>query len=84
MDIVERKIKLIWDFRGENAAMAAIRYENHLQEYVYHEELKYTDSGVQHFSKKHSIVSLLVSEFEMQQAKEDLRPHRGEFYTEPT
>ena len=80
--IIEKRIKLIWDFRGPVAQKTAEPYLKHLQEYVYHEELKYDISGVQGFSEHHATVFLVVSEFELQQAKEDLRPHRGEWYVE--
>ncbi len=78
--ILDRKIKLIWDFRGPTAAKTAEHYEKHLQEYIFHEELKFDTTGFTHLSDVHSIAFLVVAEFEMVQARDDLRPHRGEVY----
>ncbi|MDT0608302.1 hypothetical protein [Croceitalea rosinachiae] len=78
--VLDRKIKLIWDFKGPNAAKTAEHYEKHLQEYIFHEELKFDTTGFNHLSDMHSITFLIVAEFEMIQARDDLRPHRGEIY----
>ncbi|GMN07209.1 hypothetical protein MTsPCn5_25980 [Croceitalea sp. MTPC5] len=78
--ILDRKIKLIWDFKGPAAAKTAEHYEKHLQEYIFNEELKFDTTGHKHLSDMHSIAFLVVAEFEMIQARDDLRPHRGEIY----
>ena len=48
--VLDRKIKLIWDFRGPQAARTAEHYQNHLAEFVTLEELKHDISGFEHFS----------------------------------
>ncbi|MDT0540261.1 MULTISPECIES: hypothetical protein [Croceitalea] len=78
--ILDRKIKFIWDFKGPAAAKTAEHYEKHLQEYVLNEELKFDTTGFGHLSDMHSIAFLVVAEFEMIQARDDLKPHRGELY----
>jgi len=78
--VLDRKIKLIWDFKGPAAAKTAEHYEKHLQEYVLNEELKFDTTGFSHLSDMHSIAFLVVAEFEMTQARDDLKPHRGELY----
>ncbi|MBT8188551.1 MAG: hypothetical protein HKP38_04615 [Croceitalea sp.] len=77
---MDRKIKLIWDFKGPMAAKTAEHYDKHLQEYIENEELKYDITGHKHLSDMHSISFLVVAEFEMIQARDDLKPHRGEIY----
>lgn len=78
--VLDRKIKLIWDFKGPAAAKTAEHYEKHLQEYIFHEELKFDKTGFTHISEMHSIAYLVVAEFEMIQARDDLKPHRGEIF----
>ena len=78
--LLDRKIKLIWDFKGLAAAKTAEHYEKHLQEYIFHEELKFDTTGFTHISDMHSIAYLVVAEFEMTQARDDLKPHRGEVF----
>ena len=80
--VLDRKIKLIWDFRGENSASLSKHFQKHLEEFVIIEELKYDISGVLRINPLHSIVYLVVAEFEMQEVKEILNPHRGEYYNE--
>jgi len=46
--LLDKKIKLIWDFRGPSAAKTAEHYEVHLKEYVLNEELKFDITGHTH------------------------------------
>lgn len=78
--LLDRKVKLLWDFRGPAAQKTAEHYVAHLKEYVFNEELKYDIVEYKQISDMHSIVFLVVAEFEMPQVKNDLKPHRGELY----
>ncbi|MEX0314321.1 MAG: hypothetical protein AB3N18_09100 [Allomuricauda sp.] len=78
--ILDRKIKMIWDFHGPGAAKTAEHYRKHLEEFIVIEELKFDITGVTHFSNNHSIAYMVVAEFEMKEAREILKPHRGEVY----
>ena len=80
--LLDRKIKLIWDFRGPAAKKTAEHYAVHLKEYVFNEELKYDIVNYKTISDTHSIVYLVVAEFEMPQVRDDLKPHRGEIYAD--
>ena len=80
--LLDRKIKVIWDFRGPAAENTAAHYAKHLREYTFNEELKYDIVGYQKISEAHSLTFLVVAEFELPQVKQDLRPHRGEIYQE--
>ncbi|WP_127138568.1 hypothetical protein [Flagellimonas oceanensis] len=82
--LLDRKIKIIWDFRGPTAAQIAEHYLKHLKEFVEVEELKYDLGGVEHFSPTHSIAYLVVAEFELKEVKDILKPHRGEVYNMET
>ncbi|MDF0708861.1 hypothetical protein [Flagellimonas okinawensis] len=78
--LLDRKIKIIWDFRGPGAARTAEHYLKHLKEFVDVEELKYDLGGVEHHSPVHSIAYLVVAEFELQEVRSLLKPHRGQVY----
>ena len=78
--LLDRKIKLIWDFRGPVAKKTAEHYVVHLKEYIINEELKYDIVDYNQINDMHSIVFLVVAEFEMPQVRDDLKPHRGEIY----
>ncbi len=78
--VLDRKIKLIWDFKGPAAQRTAEHYAVHLKEYIFNEELKYDIVEYKKISDMHSMVFLVVAEFEMPQVRDDLKPHRGELY----
>ncbi|WP_437399664.1 hypothetical protein [Flagellimonas lutimaris] len=78
--LLDRKIKIIWDFRGPTAAHTAEHYLKHLKEFVEVEELKYDLAGVDHFSSTHSIAYLVVAEFELNEVRSILKPHRGQVF----
>lgn len=78
--LLDRKIKLIWDFRGPAAQKTAEHYVVHLKEYIFNEELKYDIVDYKPINDMHSVVFLVVAEFEMPQVRDDLKPHRGELY----
>lgn len=78
--VLDKKIKLIWDFRGPAAEKTAEHHQKHLKEYVVTEELKFDITGVLHINEMHSIAFLVVAEFEMLSVRDRLKPHRGEIY----
>jgi len=80
--VLDRKIKLIWDFRGPGAARTAEHYEKHLAEFILIEELKFDITGFQHITDMHSIAYLVVAEFEMKEVRDVLKPQRGQVYLE--
>ncbi|SHH03072.1 hypothetical protein [Flagellimonas flava] len=78
--VLDRKIKIIWDFRGPGAARTAEHYQKHLEEFIVIEELKFDITGFNHLSDTHSITYMVVAEFELKEVKDILKPHRGEIY----
>ena len=77
---LDKKIKLIWDFRGPAASKTAEHHQIHLNEFIINETLKYNITGVLHINEMHSIAYLVVAEFEMLSVRDLLKPHRGEIY----
>jgi hypothetical protein len=77
-----RKIKLIWDFRGEVAAKTAEHHEIHLKEYISIEQLPINITGFELLNDMHAIAFMVVTDENMIQVRDALKPHRGELYVE--
>ena len=79
---MSRKIKLIWDFRGPASARTAEHHEIHLKEYIAIEKLSINNTGFQILDEMYAIAYMVVSEENMIQVRDTLKPHRGEVYNE--
>ncbi|VAW12458.1 FIG00654254: hypothetical protein [hydrothermal vent metagenome] len=79
---MNKKIKLIWDFRGSEAVKTSEHHEKHLKEYIAIEKLELNITGHQHISNMHSLAFMVVSEANMITVRNALKPHRGEVYEE--
>ncbi|MAU72269.1 MAG: hypothetical protein CML04_09245 [Pseudozobellia sp.] len=79
---MERKIKMIWDFRGPAAEKTAEHHVIHLKEFIAVEKTELDITGHQQLNEMHSIAYLVVTENEMKAIRDALRPHRGEIYEE--
>jgi hypothetical protein len=77
---MNRKIKLIWDFRGEAAAKTAEHHEIHLKEFLEAEKYTLQITGFEIRSEMHAIAFLVVEEQDMITFRDALKPHRGEVY----
>ena len=77
---MNRRIKLIWDFRGPAAGEIARHHEKHLREYIVAEDLPLNITGYMDFSNAHSIAFMVVEETDMLSVRDALIPHRGEVY----
>jgi hypothetical protein len=77
---VNRKIKLIWDFRGPAAEKTAEHHEKHLKEFIAFEKLDLEITGYQHINDMHSFAYMVVEESNMIAMRDALKPHRGEVY----
>ena len=77
---MDRKLKLIWDFRGPNASQTAIHHEIHLKEYASAEMLQEQTTGIEHINEMHSIAFLVIKESIMKPVRDALKPHRGQVY----
>lgn len=76
-----RKIKLIWDFRGEVAAKTAEHHEIHLKEFITAEKLELNITGFEILNEIYAIAFMVVEEKDMIAVRDALKPHRGEVYT---
>lgn len=79
---MDRKIKLIWDFRGPAAAKTAEHHEKHLKEYIAIEKLPLNITGFQILNDMHAIAFMVVTDAFMIGVRDALKPHRGEIYEE--
>jgi len=73
---MNRKIKLLWDFRGPVAAKTAEHHEKHLKEYIAIEELKLKITGFQHVNEMHSYAFMVTEESNMITLRDALKPGR--------
>lgn len=77
-----RKIKLIWDFRGQTAARTAEHHEIHLKEYIAIEKFPINITGFEVLNEMYAIAYMIVTDENMIQVRDALKPHRGELYAE--
>ena len=77
---MNRKIKLIWDFRGPAAEKTAEHHEKHLKEFIAFEKLDLNITGYQHINEMYSFAYMVVEESDMIAMRDALKPHRGEVY----
>ncbi len=75
-----RKIKLIWDFRGPTSAKIAEHHEIHLKEYIAMEQLPITITGFEILNDMHAVAFMVVTDENMIQTRDALKPHRGELF----
>ncbi|WP_010520705.1 hypothetical protein [Aquimarina agarivorans] len=79
---MNRKLKLIWDFKGPTASKTAQHHEIHLKEFAVLENLSLQITGTENITEMHSLAYLVVEENEMKPVRNALKPHRGQVYTE--
>ena len=77
---MSRKIKLIWDFRGPASAKTAEHHEIHLKEYIAIEKLSLNITGFSILNEMHATAFMVVTDENMIQVRDALKPHRGELY----
>ena len=77
-----RQIKLIWDFRGEASSKTAEHHEIHLKEYINIEKLPINITGFEVKNDIHTIAFMVVTDENMIQVRDALKPHRGEIYSD--
>ena len=77
---MNRKIKLIWDFRGPAAEKTAEHHGKHLEEFNRIEKTALNIIGYEHINEVHSVAYMVVNEDEMISVRDALKPHRGELW----
>ncbi|MGB5648348.1 hypothetical protein [Muriicola sp.] len=79
---MNRKIKLLWDFRGPDASETAKHHARHLADFIKKESLALNITGYADITTLHSVAYMVVEEIKMMQIRDALLPHRGEVYEE--
>jgi hypothetical protein len=79
---MSRKIKLIWDFRGQDASRIAEHHEIHLKEYIAIENFPINITGFEVLNEMYALAFMVVTDENMIQVRDALKPHRGEVYVE--
>jgi len=75
---LNRKIKLIWDFRGPEAKKTAEHHCVHLKEFTQIDKLDFDKIDSSQITDFHSIAYVIVAEKDMLIFRDTLKPHRGE------
>lgn len=75
---MNRKIKLIWDFKGSVSLNTAKHHCIHLKEFAQLEKLHYYEVNHLEISDMHSIAFIIVDEIDMRTLRDALKPHRAE------
>jgi len=75
---MNRKIKLIWDFRGPEALEIAKHHCVHLKEFSDKEKLIAHEISTHKISEMYCIAFITVDEKNMITFRDALKPHRGE------
>lgn len=79
---MNRRIKLIWDFKGPVAGKTAEHHEKHLKEFIVLEQLPLKITGHRHLNEMHSMAFMVVEERDMIKVRDVLKPHRAELFEE--
>ena len=75
---MNRKIKLIWDFKGPDGIETAKHHCVHLKEFAHIEDLLFHEVAFKQLNEMHSIAFITVDEIQMKVFRDALKPHRGE------
>ena len=77
---MNRKIKLLWDFRGEDASETAKHHTKHLREFATFEKLPFYEIDIQEKNPMLISAFIVVYEIDMKIYRDSLKPHRGEVF----
>lgn len=75
---MSRKIKLLWDFRGEDAKETAKHHTIHLKEFSTLKNLKFHEIDIKENNPMLVSAFITVDEKDMKIYRDALKPHRGE------
>lgn len=74
---MNRKLKLIWDFKGPTSKKTAEHHCIHLKEFAQIEKLHFYEVNVFEISEMHAYAYITVDEKDMKTYRDALKPHRG-------
>ena len=75
---LERKIKLLWDFRGPDALETAKHHTIHLKEFAAIENLPFHEIDIKELTPMLCAAFIVVNESDMKVYRDALKPLRGE------
>lgn len=75
---MDRKIKLIWDFRSVDALQIATNHNQDVTVFSLKNRIKYYNLGIETISEYHCISFVVVDESNMIMLRDYLKPHRAE------
>ena len=75
---MNRKLKLIWDFKGPASQKIAEHHCIHLKEFAVIEKLHFYEIDFSIISEMHTIAFITVDEVDMKTYRDSLKPHRGQ------
>lgn len=75
---MNRRLKLIWDFRGSDSQKTAEHQAIHLEEFAKREKLHFYKVNFSKISEMHAIAFIIVDKVDMKIFRDALKPHRGE------
>lgn len=75
---MSRKIKLLWDFRGEDAKETAKHHTIHLKEFAELEKLSFHEIDIIEQNPMLCAAFITIDETDMKIYRDALKPHRGE------
>lgn len=75
---MNRKIKLLWDFRGPDAKETAKHHTIHLEEFAVLEKLTFHEIDIKENNPMLVSAFITVNEKDMKTYRDALQPHRGE------
>jgi hypothetical protein len=76
---MSRKIKLIWEFFGEDAKKTAEHHAVHLTEFAKMKNLEDTESGTEEMKEHEHLAYIIVAEENMILVRDAIRPKRGQW-----
>jgi hypothetical protein len=74
---MNRKIRLIWTFRGTDAKETAKHHVIHLKEFAVKEDLHYYESSILEENSYLCIAFIIINENDLKVYKDALKPDRG-------
>ncbi len=75
---MNRKLKLIWDFKGLASLKTAEHHCIHLKEFALIKKLHFYEIDFLAISEMHTIAFITVDESDMKIYRDALKPHRGQ------
>ena len=72
------RIKLIWDFRSQDAEKIASHHVKHLVEYITSKSIIDTNASFEKINDMHWTAFIETDKVNMIELRDNLKPHRGE------